>query len=238
MEWTEHMWELSALDFGAGLEPLIPRTRITLQMEEGRISGSSGCNRYTGPIDVEADGSVTIGDLAGTMMACPEPVMAQEQTYLRLLRRADRVRMSGGRLEVVIGDDRVLVYERLQASLDGEWVLWGYDNGRQAIVSVQAGTEITARFEGGVMAGTAGCNRYRSSCEVDGEELDLGPLMTTRMACAPEIMEQEARFLGLLERVASYRIDDTGLDLRDGDGRRILRFVRPEPDPDHGMEMG
>jgi heat shock protein HslJ len=186
-----------------------------------------GCNRYFGGVEAGDDGSIRIHGLGSTMMACLEPIMAQEQAFFDLLGRVDAVRRDGGRLELLAAGSPVLVFAELSSSPEGEWRLWGYHDGRQAIVTVETGTEITARLEDGTIAGSAGCNRYRAPYAIDGETIEIGPAMTTRMACAPSVMEQEARFLELLGEARAFEVrDGDTLELLGGAGERLLRFNR------------
>jgi len=71
---------------GAGV---VDRARSTLQVREGRIAGSSGCNRYTGSGRLE-NGEVRIGKLAVTRMACPPALMDQEAKFLKALSASQR----------------------------------------------------------------------------------------------------------------------------------------------------
>lgn len=71
---------------GAGV---VDRARSTLQVREGRIAGSSGCNRYTGSGRFE-NGEVRIGKLAVTRMACPPALMDQEAKFLKALSASHR----------------------------------------------------------------------------------------------------------------------------------------------------
>lgn len=86
------------------------------------------------------------------------------------------------------------------------------------------GSEATLGFgEDGRLAGRASCNLFTTSYELSGEALTVGVTATTRMACAPVLMEQERRFLEILQKVRQFDIDETGaLVLTDVDGRRIL----------------
>jgi heat shock protein HslJ len=64
------------------------------------------------------------------------------------------------------------------------------------------------------LVGNGGCNNLFGNWQVhDGDQLELGPIGTTRMACLPEIMEQEAEFLAKLEAVTSYRIVEGRMQL-------------------------
>jgi heat shock protein HslJ len=226
-DWMERSWELTEIDLGRGLVSPVPHTRVTLGFEEGRVGGSGGCNRYFGGVEAGDDGSIRIHGLGSTMMACLEPIMAQEQAFFDLLGRVDAVRRDGGRLELLSAGSPVLVFAELSSSPEGEWRLWGYHDGRQAIVTVETGTEITARLDDGTLAGSAGCNRYRATYTIDGETIEIGPAMTTRMACAPSVMEQEARFLELLGETRAFEVrDGDTLELLGGAGERLLRFHR------------
>jgi putative lipoprotein len=51
----------------------------------GRVSGSSGCNRFTGTYEITEDGSIKIGPIASTRMACPESAMAAEAKFFAML---------------------------------------------------------------------------------------------------------------------------------------------------------
>jgi heat shock protein HslJ len=78
------------VSFGpAGAEtPVITGTQITalFDTEQQLVSGSSGCNTYTGSLNT-ATGAFAIGPLASTMMACAEPagIMEQETAFLAAL---------------------------------------------------------------------------------------------------------------------------------------------------------
>ncbi len=71
-----------------------------------------------------------------------------------------------------------------------------------------SGTNVSLSFDEDGVAGSAGCNRYFGSYEVDGKKLSFGPLGSTRMACSePEgVMEQEMRFLTLLGAAEGYKV--------------------------------
>jgi len=62
---------------------------------------------------------------------------------------------------------------------------------------------------------------------IDGQTLKFGPLATTRRAGPPALMDQESKFLGALEKVAGYRLEETGLlYLIDDMGKDLIRFSK------------
>ncbi|MRR36680.1 META domain-containing protein [bacterium] len=63
-----------------------------------------GCVWYTGEVQEESLGSISIGPLAGTRMACPEPEMSLEERFLKRLSAVERYTFQGGRLVMVCSD--------------------------------------------------------------------------------------------------------------------------------------
>lgn len=61
--------------------PTAPDARPTMVFEvDGSLSGSGGCNQYSGSFRTDGD-RITVRDLASTMMACEAPLMAREQAF-------------------------------------------------------------------------------------------------------------------------------------------------------------
>lgn len=63
-------------------EPPVPETEVTMAFApDGALSGSGGCNRFTGTYEITGEG-LSLGPAAATRMACPEAIMAKEQVFL------------------------------------------------------------------------------------------------------------------------------------------------------------
>jgi heat shock protein HslJ len=74
----------------------------------------------------------------------------------------------------------------------------------------------------GRASGRGGCNGYGGSYTLAGEALHFGPLAATKMACAPEAMDQEQRYFDTLAQVARYAVaDDGALLLTTAEGKEI-----------------
>jgi len=98
-------------------------------------------------------------------------------------------------------------------------------DGRGVIDMLQS----TLTFETQVrIVGMGGCNTFFGTAKLDDENLEIGPLGSTRMACAESIMNQESRFFAALEAARRYRLDrDTDLLYFENEsGDTILRFSR------------
>ncbi|MBR0651115.1 META domain-containing protein [Roseomonas terrae] len=85
-----------------------PRVDITFAAE-GRASGSSGCNRFTGAFTREGASGLRFGPVAGTRMACEEAIMAQEQRFHQALELVRGWRMDGPTLLLTGEDGAVLL---------------------------------------------------------------------------------------------------------------------------------
>lgn len=219
------VWVLSTL----GDAPALPGTEVTLSLEGGAMSGTDGCNRYRGNYTAEG-GSFTAGAMATTMMACPEPVMAQAAAYSAALREATGFAVDGGHLALTDATGAVrATFTAQDRELAGtSWVVTGYNNGKQAVVSLLLGTEITATWGEAAITGSAGCNRYTAPVVVDGVSVTIGPAAATRRLCAePDgVMEQEGRYLRALESAATLRLEGRRLELRTADGALAVSLTR------------
>jgi heat shock protein HslJ len=76
---------------------LPPDAPVTLVVEGSGVSGRSGCNQYFGEFTI-VDGTVHLGGLGGTEMACEEPLMTLEAAYLSGLAKVNSARMDGDTL--------------------------------------------------------------------------------------------------------------------------------------------
>jgi heat shock protein HslJ len=88
----------------------------------------------------------------------------------------------------------------LSAQLVGPlWLLLGYGDALNPTV-VEPGVTVTAQFaEDNSLSGSGGCNNYFGPYELNGEEIKIGPLGSTMMACEHG-MTQEAIVLEALQK--------------------------------------
>jgi len=211
---------------------LVPGSSITaLFTSAGKVGGSSGCNQYSGTYIVSGNKLQISSPLASTMMACDQALMDQESAYLTALGGVKSFTISGDQLTLKDANNQsLLVFKAQSQDLAGtSWEVIGYNNGKQAVTSVLAGTTLTAEFgKDGSLTGNSGCNTYKGTYTVTGNQIKIGPLATTRMACPQEIMDQETLYLAALQSAATYRIEGTGMELRTKDGALAADFqVKP-----------
>jgi len=207
------------------------------RFEAGRVAGSAGCNRIGGGYTLDGDKLSFQANMLSTMMACPEPLMAQDQAVGAALVKVAGWRLAGEMLELVdsAGAPLLRFLWLKPAPLVGQvWQLTGYNNGKGAIASSLSGTEINLEFrDDGTLGGSDGCNRYMSGYTLEAGVLTIGPLATTRMACrGPEgVAEQASAYAAALGRVTGYRIDGGELTLLDREGKTAARFRADQAQP-------
>ena len=115
-------------------------------------------------------------------------------------------------VEVVL--DKVGPRETLTLE-DKVWMLDAYGD-RGNLKLLIKGTEITLEFKSaeGQFGGSAGCNRYFGSYEIEGGTLSIpGPIGATEMSCGEDIDKQEREYLTTLQAARSYNIEDGGLTI-------------------------
>ena len=116
-----------------------------------------------------------------------------------------------------------------EVTLEGTtWILQSYGESDN-LKTVLADTEITATFnsDDGMVEGSAGCNNYSGSYEVEDNQLSISePIIATEILCTePEgIIEQEQEYLAALQLAGSFEIGDN--ELRINCGSQSLIFQR------------
>lgn len=74
-------------------------------------------------------------------------------------------------------------------------------NGEHVLDNVKA----TLQFErGGKVSGNASCNRFSGTASVAADSMHFGALVSTRMACAEKVMQQERAYLDALANAERY----------------------------------
>lgn len=115
-----------------------------------------------------------------------------------------------------------------RADLQGTWNVVSYLSREGMVEPSSAGREPAHLIvDGSRIAGTMGVNRLMGQIGVDGLP---GPLATTLMAGPPEMMEQEATLLELLQSADEIVADEKGMTWSK-DGLTLVEFQRSGTNP-------
>jgi heat shock protein HslJ len=109
-----------------------------------------------------------------------------------------------------------------EQAVGGSWVLVE-GQGPDGEVPLVEEAPITLDVEDGEIGGTAACNTYGGTVDVDGQQLSIRELYQTEMACEPtRIMDSEAAYLRALQAVDAHARDGDRLELTGEDTRLVF----------------
>ncbi len=199
----------------------------TVEFRDGTVTGSTGCNRYTGRF-TKARSKLSFGSIATTRRAGSPAAMAVEREYLARLEQVASFRLTPDTLTLLDADGAtVLSFAVSRQTIAGSWEITGYlmvsGHGFSSTVIDTAPSAVFGS-DGSVSGGT-GCNTYRGGYEVDGATISIGPLRTTHVACPPQLAEQEAGILKALQTAAGFTLAPGTATLLNGDGQLVLSLA-------------
>jgi heat shock protein HslJ len=84
-------------------------SEMFVQFEEGgQLRGHAGCNRFSGSYELE-DGSLHVGQLRLTRMACPEPAMSFEISFMEALQTQSIASLVSNKLVLRTTRDGIII---------------------------------------------------------------------------------------------------------------------------------
>jgi heat shock protein HslJ len=197
---------------------LVEGSEITMNFLDDAVSVNAGCNTMNGGYEV-TDGAFVAGQFAMTMMACDDPLMAQDTWLSEFLASSPSISLDGSTLSFSGGDVTITLDEIEPAALVGTtWTVTGtVANEAVSSVPMDSTASITIADDGSVAVQT-GCNNGSGSVEIGDDTLTFGPIATTKMACPPEQTALETSVLAVLQGEVTYEIDGSNMSLRSGEG--------------------
>ncbi len=192
---------------------------LTLSFADGRVSADSGCNSSSGPVSF--DGSVLrVSRMATTMMACIGDRAGADGWQTALLESGPKWSLSGNTLTltghevtVTLRDKRVL---RPDLPLTGTaWVVTTLlrPEGQVRSQALDTARPTLTIASDGRVSGSAGCNRMTGTADISGSTATFH-LGTTRMTCAPDVMQVEQQVLEALNGTTEATVDSDTLTVR------------------------
>ena len=193
-----------------------------------RVTGFAGCNEYDA-VYRTGGRQLLVSMARTTRVGCGDAETAFESSYLTLL---DQARYYNVRLNTLTiraaGGAVVLLFDAAPNNpLLGPWVVDSYASAPGALIAPIEGTELTAVFRLVKVGGSSGCNTYDGPYTTNGTIAAIGPLATTRMACAEDVMTQETAFLTALQGVGHLERRAQSILLQDINGSTVVVLLRP-----------
>ena len=108
-------WKLESYADEAGvMVDALPRSVVTLNFQAEQVSGSAGCNNFSGTYQTTGS-KIEFGPQASTRKMCAQPlgIMEQESAYLAALEAATEYNLRGNTLEMLDDQgDVILIFAR------------------------------------------------------------------------------------------------------------------------------
>lgn len=223
-------WYLFSFHESGSPESIVSGTTITAFFNpNGTVSGSAGCYQYTAPYTGTPE-NLVIGQPVSTGMNCgsPEGIMTQETRYLSTIPLASEYSVRNNTLELRGKQgDVILTYTAIHPDLVTTWRLISYTTAAGQTWTPGTLTTITLRFfNDGTISGNSGCNDYRGTFRITGENsLAMGITGMTKMICGiGGVMELETEYTTLLPEMTHYSISGGKLLLSDTTGNNRMLF--------------
>lgn len=96
LENTSWVWEKTIMNDDSTITPPVEKFVLTLNAREKTFQSTTDCNSISGTFSYEkSSNSVTFGEIASTLMACPESV---EEEYVKQLQSVDSLLLRDSKL--------------------------------------------------------------------------------------------------------------------------------------------
>lgn len=203
-----------------------------------RFTGSTGCNRMFGTVEVKNQ-RIDFSNIGTTKMMCKLPAgSVSEFAFLNALGKADKYAQNGNVLYVFDrGGRTILRFKRLVKQApeplpvddirleDKKWVLESI-KGRQYFVPIK-GVFLSFDAAKDGVGGNSGCNVFGGSYKVRGSKIEITDVISTMRACVEDgKMAVEREFFDGLRSSDRYEIKDGRLFLYKG--RQLTLTLRGE----------
>ena len=238
----EGLWVLKSLNGTAaseGFKGALPTLEFNFQ--DSIVSGNSGCNRYTGKFTYK-DGNFTAPNLASTRMLCIDS-NREPEFLLELTNEGNSLSIVNGILTISHDGKAVLEFEKDTApkpdiataidtkQLEGLWTLKTIKGEEAAGKFGKADDAVpTLNFDitENRVGGKSGCNGYGGSFSLNNDQLIIGQLISTQMACPN--LDAEHEYIKTLSDTSIIALPSSDVLQISKNGSLLLEFNRAKTD--------
>lgn len=220
-------WTLARLR-GNPLNRMVVLPTLAIDLAGRHISGSGGCNTYSGPIEGLGWEALSLGNIVRTERACINENIESE--YYQALAEVSRFGFADDLL-VFFNEagEQLLSYMPKQESQEAPQQLhdiWAATRIEGSPIDRSSPTpSLEIHLDKMRIMGNDGCNQYNGAIEAaTATQLAFGPLAATKKMCRD--MDVPNRYNRALQRVAAFRLEGLTLTLLDADGAEVLTFLK------------
>ena len=231
---TAARWELTRLGAADGsIEPVIQGLDPWLEFSRGgRVYGDAGCGSFFGWYETN-DGTIVISDVMSRLGGCAtESARRQAEQFVSSLSEiTDFEVLPAG---MALRDEAGTIRLALAPAIDLGERTWTpieiLAPSGETIYPEQNLDTSAVKFLARKTEGASICRPFDGSSVRSGLAISTaGPLEPADQPCKMRLADIEAAFLGALEATASHALRGSELELKDVDGRTLMR-LRPQAD--------
>ena len=196
--------------------PTLADARPTMTFaQDATVSGSGGCNQYSGAFRTGGD-AFAVAEVSSTLMGCDGDRGRQEGAFLGALQGANTWRQDENGNLIISGAGDIVAGPGVAEGPPGDapvaelggtaWTLadlGGTADFTRLVPTLKFGAD-------GTVSGFAGCNQFNGSYTVTGDALSMGPVATTKMGCERPASAVEAEYLAALAGVTEWFLGTDG----------------------------
>lgn len=225
-------WQIIAMKGSTGLDRVTSTTSPTLTFNADKtIRAFGGINTVTGEWTGSDDGKLSIKPTVTTLMAGDETLVAQEDTYLELLRQVTQFRIARNGAVLFMADSQgkiILAATTGQdKGLEGKvWNCRGYlESSTTGFVSPVKNSKLTIEFMADSVKGTSGINDYTANYIIENDTLKFTKVVRTKLPSTDNaLVNQESYFYQALKDTVRYTLDQNVLTFYNAAGEVVLEF--------------
>jgi heat shock protein HslJ len=206
---------------------LVADTELSVEFtDDGRLVARAGCNMMQASVDT-AEGKLLIQDgLSTTDIGCDKARHDQDVFIAGVLGAMPTWQLDGSRLEITSDTTTLLLTERSVAKPDfplagTTWTLDTLVDGDVASSTPAGAKPVTLVFDGKRVVADTGCNGAGGEYTLTGNRLTVTPGASTKMMCAPDIMQLEEAVASVLDGEVEVEITADRLTLDHPSGKGI-----------------
>ncbi len=226
---TVARWELARIGAADGsIEPVIQGLNPWVEFTRGgRILGDTGCGKFYGWYETN-DGTIRITDVASRLEGCTESARRQaEQTISTLSETTDFEVLPAG---MVLRDEAGSTRLALVPAIDLGGRSWTpieiLDANGDALYPRERLSTSTVKFQGRAVEGRSICRPFAGRSLNSGLALSTAGIKSADDPCPKKAdLQLENDLIGSLAATSSHALRGSELELKDVDGRTLMRLV-------------
>lgn len=225
-------WQIISMQGSTGLDRVESSTSPTLEFaKDNTIRAFGGINTVTGEWTGSDDGKLSIKPTVSTLMSGDSTLVAQEDTFLALLRQVTTFAVSpnGARLFMMDSKGAIIMEATTgqDQGLEGKVLnCRGYlENDINGFVSPVKNSKMTIDFMADRAKGTSGINSYTATYIIENDTLKFSNIVRTELPSTDDaLVKQETYFYRALKDTVRYTYDQKVLSFYNAAGEVVLEF--------------